>query len=97
MSQAGYVRGSTGPGGGYELAMKPDQIRLVDVVNCFEVKNQIMQCPFGEGWCGHNDPCPMHDDIEEMTKDMENFLTSNHFGQFAQPGYSSKRSDQGKL
>lgn len=91
LSQAGYVKGSTGPGGGYELAKHPDTIKLMDVVNCFEVKNKIMQCPFGKGWCGHHDPCPMHDDIIAMTEDMHAFLEKNHFGTFAQPGHSSKR------
>lgn len=91
LSQAGYVKGSTGPGGGYAIAGDPQKIRLLDVVNCFEVKNKIMQCPFGEGWCGNNDPCPMHDEIIKMTEDMEHFLKSSNFGAFAQPGYSSKR------
>lgn len=91
LSQAGYVRGATGPGGGYELALKPDQISLIEVVNCFEVKTKIMQCPFGEGWCGNHDPCPMHDDIIKMTDEMEAFLTENNFGSFAASGHSSKR------
>ena len=92
LSQAGYVKGATGPGGGYALAKKPEEISFIDVVHCFEVKNAIMQCPFGEGYCGNHDPCPMHDDIVKMTEDMENFLKSNHFGSFTEPGYSSKRN-----
>lgn len=91
LSQAGYVKGSTGPGGGYAIADAPEKIRLIDVVNCFEVKNKIMQCPFGEGWCGNHDPCPMHDEIIKMTEEMEHFLESKTFGPFAQPGHSSKR------
>ncbi|NWK55718.1 Rrf2 family transcriptional regulator [Verrucomicrobiaceae bacterium N1E253] len=93
LSQAGYVRGSTGPGGGYALAKKPEDIRFIDVVHCFEVKNQIMQCPFGHGWCGNHDPCPMHDEIERMTEEMQHFLESNHFGAFVESGSSSKRPD----
>ena len=92
LSQAGYVKGSTGPGGGYELAKNPHKIKLVDVVNCFEVKNKIMQCPFGEGWCGNHAQCPMHDDIIAMTEDMHAFLEKNNFGTFAEPGHSSKRT-----
>lgn len=91
LSQAGYVKGATGPGGGYALAKDPAEIRFIDVVHCFEVKTQIMQCPFGEGWCGNHDPCPMHDDIIKMTKEMELFLESNTFESFATPGHSSKR------
>ena len=91
LSHAGYVKGATGPGGGYALAKSPDEIRFLDVVNCFEVKTQIMRCPFGDGWCGHHDPCPMHDDISEMSAEMLTFLEKNHFGIFTTPGLSSKR------
>lgn len=91
LSQAGYVKGSTGPGGGYALAKKPEDIRFTDVVNCFEVQTKIMQCPFGHGWCGNHDPCPMHDEIIKMTEEMEHFLDSNTFAAFAQAGHSSKR------
>ena len=91
LSQAGYVKGSTGPGGGYAIEGDPKEINLIDVVHCFEVKNKIMQCPFGEGWCGNHAPCPMHDDIIKMTEEMGHFLKSQNFGAFTQPGYSSKR------
>ena len=91
LSQAGYVKGATGPRGGYSLARKPESIRFMDVVNCFEVKNQIMQCPFGEDWCGNHAPCPMHDDILKMTQEMHEFLEKNHFGIFSESTNSSKR------
>jgi len=93
LSQAGYIKGSTGPGGGYELAKPPESIRFIDVVKCFKVKTQIIQCPFGEGWCGHNEPCPMHNDILEMTQEMTEFLEKNHFGIFSESTKSSKRSE----
>jgi len=94
LSQAGYVKGATGPGGGYALAKDPETIRFIDVVSCFEVKTQIMQCPFGEGWCGNHDPCPMHYDILEMTKEMHSFLEKNHFGIFSESTSSSKRDPE---
>ena len=91
LSQAGYVKGATGPGGGYALAKPPEEICFLDVVRCFEVKTQIMRCPFGDGWCGNHDPCPMHDDISEMTEKMTEFLKKNHFGVFSNSDRSSKR------
>lgn len=93
LSQAGIIKGSTGPGGGYELAMEPSDIRLLDVVRHFELQNKAVMCPFGEGWCGNYDPCPLHDNIVKLGEEMEQFLVKNNFGGFAKPGCSSKRPD----
>lgn len=95
LSQCGLVNGSTGPGGGYELAVQPEQIKLLDVVKHFELQNKAVMCPFGEGWCGNFDPCPLHDEIMALGTELEHFLVSNHFGGFAMPGCSSKRPDGG--
>ena len=93
LSKAGIVKGSTGPGGGYQLAKPPGNISLLDVVSQFELQNNVMMCPFGEGWCGHNDPCPLHDKIIELQEEQMRFLQENHFGGFMAPGYSSARLD----
>lgn len=90
LSQAGYVSGATGPGGGYILAKEPTSISLADVVACFEVQNKEMMCPFGEGWCGKFEPCPLHDEIFRLKDEVQTFLSENHFGGFAEPGVSSK-------
>jgi Rrf2 family protein len=93
LSQSGIVKGATGPGGGYQLAKEPHNIKLLDVVCRFEVQNKAVMCPFGEGWCGQYDPCPLHDEIMALGEDLERFLVDNDFGGFAAPGCSSKRPD----
>lgn len=89
LSQSGIVRGSTGPGGGYELEKNPQDIRLIDVVKCFELQSRGVMCPFGKDWCGQYEPCPMHNQIIAMEETMRNFLTQNHFGDFADSECSS--------
>ena len=90
LSQAGIVKGSTGPGGGYELAKAPKDVTLMDVVSCFELKYRAMACPFGEGWCGNYEPCPLHDQIFELEGRYEKFMEENNFGGFAMPDCCSK-------
>lgn len=97
LSQSGLVKGSTGPGGGYELAVEPSDINLLDVVKHFELQNKAVMCPFGEGWCGNYDPCPLHDNIMKLGEDLESFLVTNNFGGFALPGCSSKRPEEDDL
>jgi Rrf2 family protein len=95
LSQTGLVRGSTGPGGGYELAKEPAEINLLDVVSGFELQNKVLMCPFGENWCGNQAPCPLHDEIVGLMDDMQRFLVENNFGGFALDGCSSKWLEAG--
>lgn len=74
LSQAGLVSGSPGPGGGYWLAKKPQEINLYAIVALFERVDDEVTCPFGSGWCGNHEPCPLHEDIVQLKDDMLNFL-----------------------
>jgi Rrf2 family protein len=60
MVASGLVKGSRGPGGGYHLARAPEAIDLAQVVLPFEQSRQGLVCPFGPGWCGVEEPCPLH-------------------------------------
>ncbi len=82
LSHAGYVEGSPGPRGGYRLTFPPGEISFYDVVACFEKSGPPVMCPFGPGWCGNENPCPMHDSIVELGENMEQFLHRHHFGMF---------------
>ncbi len=86
LSQAGLVNGSPGPGGGYSLARPPSQISLYDVAALFERTEQQRTCPFGPGWCGHGEPCPLHYDLLAIDNQMIEFLRKTHFGVFKQEG-----------
>lgn len=93
LSKAGIITGATGPGGGYQLAKPADQISLYEVVKQFELQNQLMMCPFGEGWCEHFKSCPLHEKIEKLRSNQMQFLIENHFGGFMKSGYSSDISN----
>jgi Rrf2 family iron-sulfur cluster assembly transcriptional regulator len=71
---AGLVRGVTGPGGGYRLARRPEEICLGEIVGMFERPGEGSPCPFGPGWCGHGNPCPLHDDFHRLEEDGLRFL-----------------------
>lgn len=74
LSQAGFVDGTRGPGGGYWLSKDPSTISLSDIVVQFEKTGDSLQCPFGPGWCGHGAPCPLHDQLVELDTQMSDFL-----------------------
>jgi DNA-binding IscR family transcriptional regulator len=68
------VAGQPGPGGGYTLARPAAEISLYDIVRVFEQIEGPSPCPFGTGWCGHGDPCPLHHKIIEVRQQNEDFL-----------------------
>lgn len=83
LSQAGLVTGAPGPGGGYALARPPRQITLHDVAVLFERHEDKRTCPFGPGWCGRGDPCPLHHSLVALDEQMVRFLKETTFAIFA--------------
>ena len=67
LAKQGMVIGTRGPGGGYRLAKDPASITIFDIVELFEGHRDPTSCPFGPGWCGVGDPCPLHDSLVEMS------------------------------
>jgi len=86
LSQAELVDGTRGPGGGYWLAKPPGEIALNDIVMQFEKAGDRLQCPFGPGWCGNGDPCPLHDQLVGLDTQMSDFLECTKLDVFAVNG-----------
>lgn len=86
LSQAQLVDGTRGPGGGYWLAKAPGEITLNDIVMQFEKAGDRLQCPFGPGWCGNGEPCPLHDKLVELDTQMTDFLQSTTLDVFNDSG-----------
>lgn len=86
LSAAGLVSGQPGPGGGYTLAHDADKIRLVDIVGVFSHAGETSPCPFGSGWCGVGEPCPLHDTISGMMESHRSFLENTRLSVFQAGG-----------
>lgn len=83
-ASVGLTRGVTGPGGGYRLAKPPGEIRLADIVAIFEREMTEYPCPFGPGWCGTGNPCPLHDDFLRLEESGRKFLEETTLAVFIQ-------------
>ncbi len=82
LSQAGLVKGSPGPGGGYSLAKPPKEIHIYDVFSLFEREEDSTACPFGGGICGVGDPCPLHNRLVDIQKSLGTLLHDTTFEVF---------------
>jgi Rrf2 family transcriptional regulator, iron-sulfur cluster assembly transcription factor len=81
LSRGGLIEGSPGPGGGYRLARPPAEISLQDVADLFE-RDSNTACPYGPGWCGVGEPCPLHQSMETMRKRINEYLVGTNFAVF---------------
>lgn len=82
VSSLGLVDGTRGPGGGYWLKRPPEKISLLDIVEEFERQDSQIMCPFGPNWCGHGDPCPMHDSLLRMDQQWMAYLRETSLSVF---------------
>ncbi|HOO91866.1 MAG TPA: Rrf2 family transcriptional regulator [Opitutales bacterium] len=94
LSRAGWITGLPGPGGGYTLSRSPEAIRLLDIVQCFEDPRMPDVCPFGPGWCGNREPCPLHDSVVSLHESAIRFLEETKLDSFAEiPHHSHLQPD----
>ena len=84
LASVGLVDGQPGPGGGYTLGKPARDISLMDIVALFEQTQESSVCPFGHGWCGKGEPCPLHDEITGMVRDNMKFMQETRLSVFAQ-------------
>lgn len=84
LAAAGLVNGQPGPGGGYTLAKSAGKICLMDIASLFEQSEPPSLCPFGHGWCGKGEPCPLHDTITGMLDSNRDFMHRTNLAVFEQ-------------
>lgn len=84
LSQSGLVIGTRGPGGGYRLARDPASITVFEIVELFEGHRDTSSCPFGPGWCGVGEPCPLHDTLVAMSDASANTLKQINLAPFVE-------------
>lgn len=66
LAQSGLVRSQKGMGGGFQLARKPEEITLYDVVEPIDHVSRWEGCFMGKESCSSDSPCAMHDEWVEV-------------------------------
>lgn len=70
--QAGLVKSQSGPGGGYALALAPEKITILNVVNAVSPLERIRHCPLGLP--SHTRLCPLHKELDRVYAETEKAL-----------------------
>ncbi|MCB9367300.1 MAG: Rrf2 family transcriptional regulator [Calditrichaeota bacterium] len=74
LSSNGFVNSSKGPGGGFTLLRKPDEIALYDVFILFDGLTLAQDCILGHGVCSDETACCVHQLWKTKKAEVESFL-----------------------
>jgi Rrf2 family protein len=61
LTQKEILQSYRGPNGGVSLAVKPEDLYLLDVMHLFEGDDFLDTCLLGMPGCGEMKPCPVHE------------------------------------
>lgn len=68
LNKAGILNSYKGKGGGFQLAVEPDQIFLIDLLKIFQGPIQISSCYSKGQECPLIKNCPVKNEIENLEK-----------------------------
>ncbi len=84
LRNAGFVETTRGHGGGYRLALPPEQIILLDIVELFEGIRSRPGCLLGEKHeCSDRNPCSAHAKWREVKAVYLDYLASTTIAELA--------------
>ena len=72
---AGIVEGKRGPKGGYYLKKKPEDIKIIEIIELLEGKFGIVKCIESDNSCSFISMCLMKGFWRKMNEQIENFLS----------------------
>jgi Rrf2 family protein len=75
LHEAGLIESVMGPKGGYQLKKNAKDITLLDVIAAVQGRLSVNDCLLdGEGCCSRKASCPISGKMEELQKQMDDFL-----------------------
>ena len=82
--KAGLLTSSKGPGGGYQLARRPEDITLYDIYCAIDGGKDLDACAAGLDECNDEQPCPLHDSWQPIRESLTSYLTSTSLRDMSQ-------------
>ena len=85
LGNAGILAATRGTGGGYRLRRRPDQVRLIEVVDLFDRTRARPACFLGgRKDCSDTNPCSAHPEWKGVRASYLCFLENTTLAQIAQ-------------
>ncbi len=83
LAKAKIVKSYRGIKGGYQLAQKPEDINLLDIIEVIEGPMAMNVCALDKRRCNFSNNCPVHQVWVELRKEVERRLSNSDFASLA--------------
>lgn len=84
LTQAGMLASAKGPGGGFALVAKADEITLLSIIDAIDGLGLYNQCIVGLDRCDDRQPCSQHDHFKPIRKMILSYLGSTTLDQMSE-------------
>jgi len=75
LTDSGIIGSKKGKNGGFFLARKPENIKLIEIVKAIDGDKVFKSCVLGFPNCGDDHPCPVHDKWGKIRDDAFKMLS----------------------
>ena len=79
----GLLTSAKGRGGGFALARRPHEIRLLDIMEVVDGTRGLEKCVVGMAECNSEQPCPLHDKWAPVRDELNEFLEGTTLDQMS--------------
>lgn len=86
LTAANLLESLKGPNGGVRLKKPADKISPLDVVLAIDGEKIFTECVLGLPGCGHEKPCPMHNEWADLRSNIKKMLEESSLQEMAQKG-----------
>ena len=76
LNDAGLVKSSMGPNGGFVLSKAPTKINLAEVIDAIQGPLSLNRCLLGENVCQRQGNCPITVKLTKLQKNISDYLQS---------------------
>ncbi|MBK9576314.1 MAG: Rrf2 family transcriptional regulator [Fibrobacterota bacterium] len=84
LSSRNVLHSVRGPGGGFRLARKAEEISLFDIVEAIDGVSQFDECALGWKTCQDDKPCPLHTSWKQMREGLREYLAKTSVAELVQ-------------
>jgi len=76
LNNAGLVKSSMGPNGGFVLSRKPAKINLAEIIDAIQGPLSLSRCLLGKNVCQRQSSCPITVKLTKLQKNIGDYLES---------------------